>query len=317
MTIGIDLGSHQFRSIRYADDRLIARSCSAVFTTLTDTPAHRRLLQQSSTRFATCSDHLLVLGDAAREWSAMLNLPLLPLLRSGRVPTSDPISRQVLTLMIDALLPSPKESRAICCLTVPGGCHNERVENRDAEFFQQLVSLRGYRPQMITATQALVLAELHQAAFTGIAITFGHATCEFGIVHCGREIVRCVVMNGLEGFEGAPAFGDLLTPQDSTHASAAIERGYSRFFSEVVTEARTQFERDGTLATLPQPLPVICTGGITVAPSFLPMLQRIWSESGWPVSTLPIRSAADTVFAVARGCLIQAELEQPSERQVA
>jgi hypothetical protein len=317
VTIGLDLGSYQFRSLRPMADRLLARSCPAVFITLADTPAHRKLLQQSSTRFATCSDQLLVFGEPAREWSAMLNLPLIPLLRGGRIPPSDPISRQVLTLMVDALLPAATVPGTICSLTIPGSGNDIRLQSRDAEFFQQLVALRGYRPQCITATQALVLAELNEASFTGIGVSLGHATSEFGIVHCGREIVRCVVMSGLESFEDSPALGGQTAGSESMANSAAVERAYVRFFTDVVAEARTQFERDGTLRTLPHPMPVVCTGAITSEPSFLPLMQRVWDESKWPVATLPLRCSRDPHFSVARGCVIQAELEQPGEQRAA
>ena len=91
MTIGLDLGSHQIRSMRVIDDRLVARCCPAVYATLADTTAHRRLLQQSNTQFATCSGYLLVFGEDAREWSEMLNLTPCPLLRGGICPLRTPL----------------------------------------------------------------------------------------------------------------------------------------------------------------------------------------------------------------------------------
>lgn len=315
MTIGLDLGSHQFRSMRVAGDRLVARCCPAVFVMISDTPAHRRLLQQSDTHFATCSDQLLVFGEAAREWSAMLNLSLTPLLHKGHIPASDPISRQVLTLMIDAILPTPTFHGSLCKMTLPGGGRDERIENRDAEFFQQLVALRGYRPQVLTATHALALAELNEAGFTGIAISLGHSTCEFGIVHCGREVVRCVVMDGLERFEGSLKLG---SPESSDEkVAASVDRDYCRFFSDVIAEARVQFELDGTLKTLPRSMPVVCSGGITATVMFLSLFQRAWNEANWPVVTQPIRVASDSNLAVVRGCLIQTVLEQPVQTEAA
>ena len=314
MSTGLDLGSYQFRSLRSVDDRLVARRCPAVFAAISDTSAHRRLLQQSGTQFVTCSDQLLVFGDAAREWATMLNLSLTPLLQGGRIPSSDGVTRQVLTLIIDALLPVPETPNTICKMTVPGGGSDDRLENRDAEFFQQLVALRGYRPQIVTATLALALAELNNESFTGITVTLGHTTCEFGIVHCGREIVRCVVMSGLEAFENLTHLGRHSLPLEPLSIAAGIERDYTRFFTSVIEEARSQFELDGTLKTLPRMMPVICAGGITREQSFLPLFQRAWDDANWPVSTRPIRVASDPDFAVVRGCLIQAELEEPSER---
>lgn len=313
MSIGLDLGSHQFRSLRSSGAELVARCCPAVFIVLSDTVAHRRLLQQSNTQFATCSEQLLVIGDPAIEWSSMLNLSLSPLLRGGRIPTSDPVSRQLLSLMIDAVLPRPDLPGTVCCMTVPGGGLDERTNHQDAEFFQQVVALRGYRPSVVTATHALALAELNESSFTGIAISLGHSTCEFGIVHCGREIARCVLQNGLESFDGAPRLGDRHITQDPSAAMANLEREYARFFADAIGEARTRFELDRTLKTLPQPLTVVCTGGITTTPSFHPLFQRAWDESDWPVSTRPIRVCTDGSLVVVRGCLIQSELEPPPQ----
>lgn len=313
MSIGLDLGSYQFRSIRSSDGKLIARSCPAVFAAISDTAAHRKLLHQSNTQFATCSDHLLVFGEAAQEWSSMLNLQLSPLLRSGRIPTSDSVSRQVLALMIDAMLPVPNGHSPLCIMTLPGRGMDERSPNRDAEFFQQLVTLRGYRPQFITATLALALAELGKASFTGIAISLGHSTSEFGVVLSGREILRCVVMSGLQEFDGMAPMGMQPPIGEPLTTSAGTGRDYLSFFTEVIQEARSQFELDGTLKTLPRSLPVVCAGGITSEASFRTMFQKAWDDSEWPISTKPIRIASDSNLAIVRGCLIQAELEEPSE----
>ena len=316
MTIGLDLGSFQFRSMRIVNGQLVARCCPAVFAAMADTTAHRRLLQQSNTQFATCSGQLLVFGEAAREWSEMLNLTSCALLRGGRIPASDPVSRQVLTLVVDALLPAPTETSYVCKMTLPGG-GGEQAFHRDAEFFQQLVTLRGYRPEFITATHAVALAELADAAYTGITVTLGHTTCEFGITHSGREIVRCVVMSGLDSFDGSPRLGEAEPIQEPVMPTVSSDRDYFRFFADVISEARMQFEHEGTLKTLPRSLPVVCAGGITATPSFLPLFQAAWNEASWPVITAPIRLASSPDLSVVRGCLIQAELEQPSEANAA
>ena len=314
-TIGLDLGSSEFRSMWTDGESLIARRCPAIYMTMMDTPAHRRLLEQSKTRFASCSEQLLVFGDAALEWSAMLSLPTLPLLRGGYIPASDSISRQILAIMIDTMLPQPTGSGRLCRMTLPGSGMDDRIATRDADFFQQLVTLRGYRPQLITATEALALAELNDAAFSGTVISIGHSTCEFGVMHCGREVIRCAILNGLESLDEAPRLDDPSIQDDVSTKN--LHREYSRFFAEIVAEAKSQFELDRTLKTLPGSMPVVCAGAITSSPSFLRLFQKVWNESGWPVSTGPVRVSSDPDLSIVRGCLIQTELDQPRERQVA
>lgn len=316
MSIGLDLGSYQFRSMRAIDRQLMTRCCPAVFAHLSDTAGHRRLLDQSNTRFVTCGDQLIVIGDAAVEWSAMLNLTLNPLLRSGRIPSSDSVTRQLLSLVIDSVLPEPTVSHGLCCMTVPASV-DERSQNHDAEFFQQLVALRGYRPRIVTATEAIALAELNESSFTGIVISIGHATCEFGIIHCGREINRHVIMNGLESFEGAPLLGEATRPNDPAATMPNVEREYQRFFRDVISQAKTAFERDRTLKTLPQPMAVIAAGAMPAAAPFVTLFQRVWNELNWPVATRPVKVGTNPQLAVVRGCLIHAELDQPVLRKSA
>ena len=248
----------------------------------------------------------------------MLNLPEIPLFREGRLTTSDAVSRQVLSLMIDAILPTSAGTQPLCRMTLPSGATDARSQNPDGGFLQQLVTLRGYRPQVITSTLALALAELNDSAFSGIAISLGHGTTEFGIIHCGRELLRCVVMAGLEQFADLPKLGSASqSVADLLALPSNAERDYARFFAEVISEAKSQFERDGTIKTLPKSLPVVCSGAITAVPNFLPLFQQVWNEIDWPMSTKPIRVSSDSNLAIARGCLIQAELDQPSERTAA
>ncbi|MBM4075733.1 MAG: hypothetical protein FJ267_08840, partial [Planctomycetes bacterium] len=117
MTIGLDLGSTQFRSLRLFDSELIGRQCRAIYASMPDSASHRRLLDQSNARYACCGGDLVLFGDQAIEWGEILNLHIVSLLPGGRVPQSDPVARQILALMLDAVLPQATELGEICCMT--------------------------------------------------------------------------------------------------------------------------------------------------------------------------------------------------------
>ena len=46
MSIGLDLGSTQFRSLRRQGRRLVVRACPCVMTCIADTPAHRLMIER-------------------------------------------------------------------------------------------------------------------------------------------------------------------------------------------------------------------------------------------------------------------------------
>ena len=320
MSIGLDLGTTQFRSLRIAGEELIARQCRAVYVVLSDTASHRRLLEQSGAKFASCGDDLVLFGDLALEWADILNLPVIALLPGGRVPQSDPVARQILTLMIDAVLPQAERLGDVCCLTIPGGHDIHQAElPYDVRFFQQLVALRGYQPKLISPGQAVVLAELESASFSGIGISFGAGNCQIGIVHCGRELAscsfdECPVEHSSDRVEPTSAnTGEESIPADRM-LRAARDQVLVRGLTQTLTAARDELDRQGVIRWLAQPTHVVCTGRPTTESGFSQLFAQVWSSLDWPMKVGQLRVSTDAIYSIARGCLIQSRLENRDDQ---
>lgn len=315
MSIGLDLGTTQFRSLRIVGNELIGRQCRAVYVVISNTAGHRRLLEQADAKFALCGDDLVLFGDLALEWADILNLSVVPLLPGGRVPQSDPVARQILTLMVDAVLPPAERLGDSCCFTVPGGHDLNRMRlPYDVLFFQQLVALRGYQPKLISPGQAVVLAELSTASFSGIGISFGAGNCQIGVIHCGRELASCSFSepqadHAAEHIESAGfSAADESIPADRM-IRAARDQVLMRELTETLTTARNELDKQGVIRWLVQPTHVICTGRPTAEPGFSQLLAQVWSSLEWPMKVGQLRVATDATYSIARGCLIQSRLE--------
>ncbi len=312
MSIGLDLGTTLFRSIRSTGTELVGRQCGAVYIVLADTASHRRLLEQSGVRFATCGNDLVLFGQPAIEWADILNLPVISLLPDGRVPQSDPVARQILALMVDAVLPPAEQIGDVCCLTVPGG-HDISRHNLpyDVRFFQQLVALRGYEPKLMTAGLAVVLAELSAASFSGIGISFGAGSCQVGVVHCGRELANFyfdeyLVDQSLERSDTNPASEGA---ESNPNRTAARDHLLVRALTETLTATRDELERRDVSRWMSQPTHIVCTGRPTAEAGFLDLLIQVWTSLEWPMKVGSLQIADDAVYSIARGCLIQSRLE--------
>ena len=310
MSIGLDLGTTEFRSIRLSADELVVRRCQAAYLTLRDTPGHRRLLENTQARHATCSDDLIVFGDDAIECAGMLDLSVNPLLRHGRLPSSDPVARQILALILEAILPPARHDGAVCFMTVPGGYSaNGDNQSLDVRYLQQLVALRGYTPQLTSAGLAIALTELSSASFLGLGISLGATCCEIGVIHCGRELARWAIAGNLS--ELTDEF-----PLDSTSSAGLNESqqaAWSRMclpvLTNILTEAREALVKEGSIRLIPQPTSIACAGGITAASGFAGLFEQAWHQAGWPIQTGKIHLSDQPSLAVARGCLIQAIME--------
>ncbi len=95
MTIALDLGASQFRTLRRIEGRLVARTIDALYPVLADTPAHRRLLDHAGIPFSFSEGNIVLLGEAAAETASLFRVPSRRLLPEGRVPICDPLGRQL------------------------------------------------------------------------------------------------------------------------------------------------------------------------------------------------------------------------------
>ncbi len=227
MSMGLDLGTSVFRSVRAHGRELRARRFPASYVMIPDQPANRQKLERSEGLFVPCGEHLVVLGDAALELARSRSLPLYPLLPGGKLDMRDALSRQIMAAMVDAVLPEAKTPGEICCLTVPstrmaetqialsGDLLDDQSSTFDwpeLDYSCQLVKLRGYQPVAVGQALAVTLAELVGESFCGVTAVFGASVTEFAVAHQGREIARVVIPRG----------GDWIDEQLTTMSSSKI-----------------------------------------------------------------------------------------------
>lgn len=337
MSIGLDLGARSFRSLRRGTNRLIGRACRSGYAVLPDIAAQRDLLQRASISYAHCEDNLVLLGDSAAEFSRTFQAPCLDLLPQGCVPREDPIARQISAILAESLLPTPQSEGEICCFTTPGRARGMQMAGTDpAEFFTRVIKLRGYVPRRLNAGMAIVLADLVQEAFTGIGLTLGAAGCEVSLAHCGVEVAHCTVPRGGRWIDEQIAQGaqsycwDVFGNKrlDLDHASRTKERAaggdaqasaedrqrllelYRDLLTSVAETMTREFGRALRLHNVPQPLSLVCAGGGAELPGFCDLLQRQLEVVEFPIRLRDVRLAREeSQFTVARGCLVNAELE--------
>ncbi|MBI1345249.1 hypothetical protein GC163_03080 [bacterium] len=301
MSIGLDLGCTEFRSLRYQGEQLLSRSCPAVMLEVADTATHRRLLERDSVPYAISGSTLVLLGHAALEWGALLTKPVRRLLPDGQLPAGDPVARQILSLLIDAVLPISRQRDEFCTLTIPGELLPVD-ESPERSFFLQMVRQRGYRPQVIGQGHAITFSELNHIGFSGIGVNLGASQSEFSLNRSGRELARCVIPYGL----------DELCPweeQASSPTSILPELNDSTltdFLVELLLEAGARIGQHDGFRVLTQPVPLAVAGGIVARDNFETLFQKAWNRACWPIRMQNLKTCTDGSQTVARGCLIHA-----------
>lgn len=233
MTVALDLGTFEARSLRIDQLRVVGRRSRMGFLPLTDSETNRDLLQRLGIEFMHCEDALILVGDPAAHVSNLLRVPCQDLFLEGRLPRNHPLARQLVNAVIRGLLPDPGSERPLCCVCLPAGqelwetsappldsnqtavrldeslpantdvrpTNRERThpaEPDDAQRMAQIIRLQGYEPLFLPPGLAIILAELVESAFTGIGVDFGASATSLSIANRGREITRCSVPLGVD-----------------------------------------------------------------------------------------------------------------------
>lgn len=344
MTIAFDIGAHRIRSLRREGNRLLARSCRSLYAVLPDDELQQRLLQQIGVPFAACDGGLILMSDVAVEYARLFRSVPVPLLPGGRVPLDDPPARQVLASLVETVLPRPARPGELCILTAPGRDGSQpaatRPASRDPEidFLTRLLRLRGYAPAVISAGMGVVLAELVDRGFTGIGISFGAAYSEAVLAHRGVEIARCAVPHAGNWIDDRLAriteeyawdaagnryldctaiarwkeswTGSIVEP--ASHRESLLAQLYEGLIAHVLRKAAEEFSARRDVVKALGPLAVVVCGGTARVRGFGELFERVLRAADFPLGIESVRVAVDSDYTIARGCLIQAELEDES-----
>ena len=85
---------------------------------------------------------------------------------------------------------------------------------------------------------------------------------------------------------------------------------YEELIGDVLTQFNAAVKQLPSARALPQPLPLVCTGGVAQVAGFTALLEDLLRDIMFPLAISDIRCASEAEYTVARGSLITAEVEE-------
>ncbi|MCA9089304.1 MAG: hypothetical protein KDA90_11815 [Planctomycetaceae bacterium] len=335
MSVALDLGSSEFRSLRQEGEQLLARRIPAHYCVLPAAPPQRRYLEQACIPYLLADQQYIVLGEHAADVSLVQNTPLVPVITHEGIPQDDPVGRQVCASLLGSLIPqrtSPYGRRLPCVTTLPA---DSAADSMTGAFFNRLLALMGYEMVPINSGFALVLSSLAEKGYSGLAITFGAESVSCCLAHTGVPVWEATFAGGARVAEEVMAetrkqylydregtrYLDLLTIARWSRSPAVCidnPKGpdaelfsslYREWLGETVEQIAMAMEQASS-STCRGPLYVAIGGRPQRTGGFVPLFIETCKKHGISITRENVIVSPADSLQVARGALIFALLEE-------
>jgi hypothetical protein len=326
MSVGIDVGTMNLVAARQGADGKI--ETSRLRDAFLDLPSSsKKLLKLSGADFVERDDQILIIGDAAMEMANMFGREARRPLQKGLVSAADMDALDVVGYMIKELLGEPKTPNEICYYSIPA----PPVDNRDRDviyhkrLFERVIEGCGYSPVAGNEAMAIIYSNTSAENFSGLALSFGSGMTNIALANLSIECLTFSVEVGGDWIDkgAAQSVGttsanmcalkekgfDLLEPQG--RKEEALSMYYKELIEYVIDNVAKEFLRSNLQMTINKPLPIVISGGTSLAGNFLEFFKKVFERKrkNFPFEVSEIRHANDPLNAVAVGLLIQAMQE--------
>jgi len=323
--VGLDVGTMNLVSARRKGTKVETSRIRDAFLDL-DSGA-KKMLKLSGVQFIDHGDDgIIVVGDAAMEMANVFGREARRPLSQGLVAAGEMDALSVLGVLVKNVLGEPAEANEICFFSVPAAPVDA---DRDVVYhqgvFERIVEECGYEAYPSNEAMAIIYSETAAEGFSGLGISFGSGMCNIALSVSGVEGMSFSVARGGDWIDAgaAKAMGstksrmcatkekgiDLIDPQNREEEALVLY--YKSLVEYCIDQVAKEFIKIKDRFALPKPIPIIVSGGTSMAGNFLPFFEKVFAKKKrkFPFEISEIRQAGDPLNAVAQGLLIQAVQE--------
>lgn len=326
---GLDCGTGNFIIVDGAGARLQRNAFLSVDKETTTT----KQLKRMKVPYIEIGGKLHIVGKKAFEYAQVFGTKDLkrPMANGLLNPTEQdafPILRHIIGGLLDRPDGANDETGTRVIYSVPG---KPIDQDREIEFHEdvlkQIIDSFGYDSRSLNEAVALGTVGLIDNDLTGIAISMGAGMMNIAILFAGMSALQFSVTKGGDWIDNQ-VFKDTgtaiarvqyiketgnysIAPSDErvTREQQAIKTYYGVLIRYLLANIAKQFE-SREMPAFPSAVPVVVGGGVAMVPGFIEVFQEQFIQKEFPLQISDIRVVDEPLTAVARGCYLEAQLEE-------
>lgn len=321
----IVLSSEEKGKVQYKDFR------DAFYIIKPSTPVATKMIEKglAGKTFIKDSDgSFILLGKDAIEKAIERNDTAKRPMYRGVVSAKEKDAKRILAFILKEVAgkaSQPNEKIVFCIPAQPVDQENDDFDvGYHEDVIKTILAECGYSARSVNEAEALCYAELESEDYTGIGVSCGagmtnvcvmlngEPTVLFSTTKSGDWIDRMssvatgepdsVVQVEKEG--GGFTIGE---PVDNP-VLAAVSAYYERLIDYTTKNLSSALSNHKSLPKFKNPLTIVVAGGTSQAKGYIENFKIKMEENGFPIAIKEIRHASDPLHAVAKGCMIAANI---------
>jgi len=317
---GLDCGTGNFLA---ADKNGVALQRNA-FLTLDSETTNVKQLKLMHVPFIQAGKRLHIVGKKAYEYAQIFNnKELRRPMASGLLNPTEQDAFPILKEIIRELL---GQGSGVVVYSVPGKpIDKEQNIEYHEDVLKTIIHSLGYEAKSLNEAVALAYVGLADDELTGISISLGAGMCNVAIMYAGMSVLTFSTSKAGDWIDENVARDtgtsrakaqyikedggySLTGNEERTSEQQAIKTYYEALVRYLLANIAKQFESTD-VPNYPKPVPIVLGGGTSMVRGFLEVFQEQFKQKEFPINISEIRIVEEPLTAVARGCLIEAQLE--------
>jgi hypothetical protein len=270
----------------------------------------------------------IILGKDAIEKAVERNDSAKRPMYKGVVSSKEKDARRILTYILKEVSGKPSEPGEKLVFCIPAQPVDQEDDDFDVGYHEdviiKLLTEVGYSARAINEAEALCYSELEKDDYTGVALSWGAGMVNVCVMLNGEPVVTFSTTKSGDWVDRMAAVatgeadsivqaekeqGDFTVgePNDN-QVLAAVASYYDRLIDYTTKQLTTAMDGHKSIPKFKDPLPIVVAGGTSKAKGFVDLFAKKLEANGFPLPVKEVRHAADPLHAVARGCLIAAQI---------
>lgn len=288
-----------------------------------------QMLKSSGVKMVQKNDVAYVVGQKAMDLAySISSLEIRRCMKDGCLNPGEKDAMLVLKNIIHSLIGEVEKDKEIIYYSVPANAVNEKT---NAEYHQKVlesifksynVNGKTLNAYPINEGLSLCFSGLSDKLNTGLAISFGSGMVNMCYSVMSVPVFTMSSVNGGDWIDEncSTATGESkafinkvkmetdLTKTPTTMIERAIHAHYRILIEKTMMSIKKAISEAGNKVRTDKELDVVVGGGVSIPNGFEDMVRDVMKEINFPLEIGEIRKPKDVLYAVARGCLVAAEM---------